>query len=496
MEEFVLEMVDIDKRFSGVHALKKMNLQLRKAEVHALLGENGAGKSTLIKILGGIYKPDEGEIRINGEKVAIEGIRDAKQNGISIIHQEIVLVPHLTVAENIFLGREKTNKLGFRHKAQMEAGAQAMMDQFGLDIDAKTPVFRLTIAQQQLVEIVKAVSFDAKIIVMDEPTSSIADHEVEQLFAIIRNLKERGVSVIYISHRLQELFAITDRITVMRDGEYIETKETARTDQAELVKLMVGRALKDLYTRSPAATGETVFEARGLTKKGQFAGIDFHVNRGEIVGFAGLVGAGRSEIMEAIFGITGYDSGEILIEGQPCSFGRPRDAIRAGIGLVSEDRKKTGLVLINSVEFNLTLAALRQFIRGLRVRQSVKEEIVGRYVEKLSIKTPSPTQKVYNLSGGNQQKIVIGKWLAVNPKILILDEPTRGVDIGAKAEIYAIMDKLAAQGLSIIMISSELPELINMADRIYCVHEGRISGELLRGEFTQEKIMHYATGGK
>ncbi|MEM1485840.1 sugar ABC transporter ATP-binding protein [Oscillospiraceae bacterium PP1C4] len=492
----ILEMRNIEKRFSGVYALKGVNLVLEKGEVHALLGENGAGKSTLIKVLGGIHASDGGEIYIDGQKAQIDGITDAQAKGISIIHQEIVLVPHISVAENIFLGREPLNKFGLKDTAAMNQKAQEMVSQLGLDIDVTKEVFYLTIAHQQLVEIVKAVSFDSKIIVMDEPTSSLTEHEVEQLFKIIRNLKAKGVGVIYISHKLNELFEITDKITVMRDGEYVDTKITKETDMNELIALMVGRELKEYYVRSEHQLGDTALEAKNLARNRVFEDISFHVSKGEIVGFAGLVGAGRSEIMKAVFGIDPIDSGVICLEGKQVAIKNVQNAMANGIAFIPEDRKKEGLILKNTVAFNMTLTVLKDFIKFAFVNKKKKSSIIDQYIKSFSIKTPSTDQLVSNLSGGNQQKVVLAKWLATKPKVLILDEPTRGVDVGAKSEIYAIIDRLANEGMAVIIISSELPEIVNMCDRVYVMAQGRINGELRREEFSQEKIMYYATGGK
>ena len=492
----VLGMKNIEKRFSNVYALKGVNLILERGEVHALLGENGAGKSTLIKVLGGIYHCDGGEIYIDGIKTNIENVRDAQAKGISIIHQEIVLVPHLSVAQNIFLGREPVTKTGIIDIATMKHHAQEMVLQLGLNIDVTQDVFRLTIAQQQLVEIVKAVSFDAKIIVMDEPTSSLTEHEVKQLFKIIHSLRAKGIGMIYISHKLGELFEISDKITVMRDGTYVGTLITKDTNKNELISMMVGRSLTEFYTRTNRELGDMAIETVGLTKRGQFEGVAFSVKQGEIVGFAGLVGAGRSEVMKAVFGIDTLDAGTVLLEGKPVQIRNVRDAMSHKIALIPEDRKKEGLVLKGAVGFNMTLTVLKEFIAAGRVNYRKKMEIIRKYIDSFSIKTPSPEQLAMNLSGGNQQKIVLAKWLATKPKVLILDEPTRGVDVGAKAEIYAIIDQLAQEGLAVIMISSELPEIINMCDRVYVMARGKIQGELARDDFSQEKIMEYATGGE
>lgn len=488
-------MKNINKQFPGVYALKDVHFELQEGEVHAILGENGAGKSTLIKILGGIYSIDKGEIYIRGKKVDIKSVQDAQTYGISIIHQELVLVPYMTVAENIYLGRELTGVTRMIDKIAMIEEAQKLLDSFEVNINASALVAKLTVAQQQMVEIIKAVSFNAKILVMDEPTSSLTEKEVAFLFNIIKNLKKQGVGVIYISHRMSELFQISDRVTVLRDGQYIGTKITAATTNDELISMMVGRKLTNYYTRTYNEPGDTILEVRHINRKGTLNDISFSVKKSEIVGFAGLVGAGRSEVMQAIFGINPIDSGEILIDDQKVNIKEPNDAMRYGIALVPENRKEEGLFIVQSVKFNTTLKVLDKFINFIRVNKKIEDEITDEYVSELSIKTPTTAQLVGNLSGGNQQKVVIARWLATKPKILILDEPTRGVDVGAKAEIYSIMNKLIAEGVSIIMISSELPEIINMSDRVIVMCKGAVTGTLNRGEFTQEKIMYYATGG-
>lgn len=495
MEGNLLQMKNVNKRFPGVYALKGVNFELKKGEVHALLGENGAGKSTLMKVLGGIYSIDEGEIYINGEKVEVKSVKDAQAFGISIIHQELVLVPYMTVAENIYLGRELTGAGGFVDIKSMIKEAQKLLNSFELKINAASLIAELTVAEQQMVEIIKAISFNSKILVMDEPTSSLTDKEVEFLFKTIRNLKENGVGIVYISHRMSELFEISDRITVMRDGEYIGTKNTKETTKDELIAMMVGRSLTNYYTRTYNEPGETVLEVKNLKREGILNDVSFYIKKGEILGVAGLMGAGRSEVMRAIFGLDSIDSGEIFVEGKKVNIKNPNDAMDYGIALVPENRKEEGLFLIQSVKFNSTLKVLDKFINLIRVDKKKENDIVNKYVKEMSIKTPSTDQLVGNLSGGNQQKVVIARWLATEPKVLILDEPTRGVDVAAKAEIYLIMNKLVNSGVSIIMISSELPEIINMSDRVMVMANGSVSGQLVRGEFTQEKIMHYATGG-
>ena len=487
-------MREIDKIFPGVHALKKVNFELRKGEVHALLGENGAGKSTLINVLGGVYPIDGGQILIDGQPVVIRQIKDAQQLGIAIIHQELVLVPHMTVAENIFMGREPRTKLGTVDKKKMFRDAQEAIDAVGLCCSATDLVCKLSVAQQQLVEIAKALSYNAKIVVMDEPTSSLMTREVDILFDTIRKLRAKGVSIIYISHRMSEFFEIADRITVMRDGEYVTTRDVEQTNTDELVFLMVGRKLENYYTRTYNKPGETVLEVSGLSQKSTgLEDINFSLRKGEILGFSGLVGAGRSELMRCIVGIEKYDSGEIRLFGEPAGPMDTAQAQKKGLVMVPEDRKQQGLILLNSVGFNLTINVLESFIGLGVVNKCAENEIIERHIRALNIKTPSARQKVGNLSGGNQQKVLMGKWLATNPKILILDEPTRGVDVGAKAEIYMIIDRLAKEGISVIMVSSELNEIINMCDRVLVMSDGRITGELDRSEFTQELIMSFAT---
>ncbi|WP_069999707.1 sugar ABC transporter ATP-binding protein [Cellulosilyticum sp. I15G10I2] len=488
----LLVMKGIDKQFPGVYALKSVDFDLRAGEVHALLGENGAGKSTLIKILGGIYTIDQGEIFVEGKQVAIHSVKDAQANGISIIHQELVLVPYMTVAENIFLGRESINAVRFVNKQDMIRKTEELLNAFGLDIKATAKVGSLTTANQQMVEIIKAISFNARIIVMDEPTSSLSEKEVSHLFETIKRLKSQGVGIIYISHRMSELMEITDRVTVMRDGEYIGTKMTSETTNDELIAMMVGRELTHYYTRTYNNPSETVLDVKNLNA-GFLKDINFELKKGEILGFAGLVGAGRSEVMKCIFGIDPITLGEIWVNGRKVAIKNPNDAIGYGIGLIPENRKEEALFLQRSVKFNMTIKVLEQFIKGIFVNINKENEIAHKYVEGMSVKTPHLNQLAGHLSGGNQQKIVIGRWLATQPKILILDEPTRGVDVGAKAEIYAIMNELVKNGVSIIMISSELPEVINMSDRVVVMCNGRITGCLDRSGLSQEKIMHLAT---
>ena len=487
----MLEMRGIQKRFPGVIALNNVDLTVKAGEVHALLGENGAGKSTLIKVLGGIYIAEAGEIYIEGKKVVIDGVKAAQENGIAIIHQELVLVPHMTVAENIFLGREPL-KGRFVNSRQMSEDAQALLDANNMKISADALVGSLTIAQQQMVEIVKAISFNSKILVMDEPTSSISDKEVDFLFETMRSLVKKGVGIIYISHKMSELEQICDRVTVMRDGEYVGTKVVKETNKDELIAMMVGRELTNYYTRDFQTPGETVLRCNHISDGKMAQDASFEVKRGEIVGFAGLVGAGRSEVMKCIFGLTKDYKGEIEIDGKPVHIKNPIEAMKQGIALVPEDRKLEALYKVQSVRYNSTIEVLGDFIKGIFVDSAKEEAITQKYIDMLSTKTASQEQLAGNLSGGNQQKVIIGRWLATNPKILILDEPTRGVDVGAKSEIYAIMNELVKNGMSIIMISSEMPEIINMSDRIYVMNEGTITGCLNRDEVSQEAIMKLA----
>lgn len=491
----LLEMKGVSKQFPGVYALKNVDFHLDSGEVHALLGENGAGKSTLMKILGGIYSIDEGKIFIKGNEVQINGVKDAQKYGISIIHQEIVLVPYLSIAENIYLGREPVTKTGLIDKREMYKQAQQLLNDFDLNLTASTLVAKLTVAQQQMIEIIKAVSFNSDIIVMDEPTSSLSEKEVDFLFSTIRNLKKKGVGIVYISHRMNELFEITDKISVLRDGQYIGTLVTKETKNDQLISMMVGRELTNYYVRNFKEPGKEILHVNQLCKKAVLDNINFQLYRGEILGFAGLVGAGRSELMKCIFGLDPFDSGEILIDGKKIEIKNPNDAIKNKIVYVTENRKEEGLFLIDSVQYNLTIKVLEEFIKFFKVNSRHEKEITQQYINELSIKTPHAGQKVGNLSGGNQQKVLFSRWLATKPKVLILDEPTRGVDVGAKAEIYAIMNRLVNEGVSIIMISSELPEVINMSDRVAVMYKGRIQTILQRDYLSQETIMHYATGG-
>ena len=490
-EQYLLEMKGISKSFPGVKALKNVSLQLKAGEVHALLGENGAGKSTLIKVLGGIYHAEEGEIYIDGQKKDIDGVVAARAAGVSIVHQELVLVPYMTVAENIFLGREMGGKFNIDRR-KMSQEAQKLLDTYEMNIDADMLVEHLTIAQQQMVEIVKAISFQSKILVMDEPTSSISDKEVGFLFETMRTLTKKGVGIIYISHKMSELEQICDRVTVMRDGETVGTRVVKESSKDELIALMVGRELTNYYTRDYLEPGEVILKCDHISDGKMAKDASFELRKGEIIGFAGLVGAGRSETMKAIFGLAPNMTGDVYVEGKKVQIKSPIDAMKYGITLVPESRKEEGLYRVMSVRFNSTIEVLGDFIRHLHVNSAKERQITQKYIDMMATKTPSQEQIIGNLSGGNQQKVMIGRWLATNPKILILDEPTRGVDVGAKAEIYAIMNELVKQGMSIIMISSELPEILNMSDRVYVMCDGQVTGCLGHEEATQERIMQLA----
>lgn len=491
MPKTLVEMQDITKTFPGVKALDHAQLTLYEGEVLGLLGENGAGKSTLMNVLGGIYKPDSGKISVDGQEVRIESVVDAQKLGIAFIHQEIALVPYLSVAENIFLGRERMTA-GMVDKRKMYREAKQWLDMVGLDVNPATLVCRLSIGRQQMVEIAKACSLNMKLMIMDEPTSSLSEKEVNSLFDMMRRLKEKGIGIIYISHKLSEIFTITDRVCVMRDGGYIGVIVTKESDQSELVQMMVGRELDNYYERTFNELGEVVLEAKGINAGTRVIDCSFQVRKGEILGFYGLVGAGRSELIKAIMGLYPRDSGQVILKGEDISGLSTMKIQERGLVLVPENRKLEGLILKNTIMFNVGISVLHRFIHYFRVNTKTEKEITDTAIGNLKIKTPSRNQMVRNLSGGNQQKVVLAKWLAANPDVLILDEPTRGVDVGAKAEIYSIMNKLAANGMAIIMISSEMPETINMCDRMLIMSEGRIRGNLDKSEFEQEKILHYA----
>ncbi|GMV92746.1 MAG: ribose import ATP-binding protein RbsA 2 [Candidatus Hydrogenedentota bacterium] len=495
MSEYVLEMKDIVKRFPGVVAVKNGQLNLRPGEVHCLVGENGAGKSTLMKILSGAQPADSGEILLSGESISIHNPHHAQQLGISMIYQEFNLSPFLSVAENIFLGREpRLGKTPFINWSKMYQDAREILGRIRVNLDVRKPVNECSVAQQQMIEIGKALSFNSKIIVMDEPSATLTDHELDALFALIRELKEQGIGMIYISHRLEEIFAIGDRVTVMRDGEYISTKPVSEVTREDIIKMMVGRELTHEFPKELFELGEERLRVEGLTRTGAFQDVSFSLHRGEIVGLTGLVGAGRTEVARAIFGADRIDGGQIVLDGKSIAVRSPQDAIHHGIGLLTEDRKNQGLILGMTVRENTTLANLASLVRGLFVNRKRERLVTLSYVQDLQIKTPSIEQTAQNLSGGNQQKVVLAKWLFTESKVLIFDEPTRGIDVGAKVEIYRLMNDLVRKGVCILMISSELPEVLGMCDRVLVMHEGHLAGELPRDEATQERIMQLATG--
>mgnify|MGYP005844922537 CR=1 FL=1 len=496
MGDIIIMMEGIEKSFPGVHALSQCRFELRSGEVHALVGENGAGKSTLMKVLAGIYMKDAGHILVKGREVDIPNPRAAQQLGISMIHQELNLMPHLTVAQNIFIGREPRAGVSFvLDDRKINEQTRTLLDTLHLKLNPRTKVADLTVAKQQMVEIAKALSYNSDVLIMDEPTAALTEAEIDELFNIIRRLRENGVGIVYISHRLEELKQISDRITVMRDGHYIDTVPTPEAKIEQIISMMVGRTIFEAAPEVPEnPSSDVVLEVRNLNRGRVLADVNFQLRRGEILGFAGLMGAGRTEVARAVFGADSIDSGEIYIEGKRAHIKSPSDAVRHGIGYLSEDRKRYGLTLGMDVETNIVLAAFRKFLSRIGLVKSANiRATAAHYVTALSIKTPTLQQKVRNLSGGNQQKVVIAKWLTADTNILIFDEPTRGIDVGAKSEIYRLLNDLAQQGKSIIMISSELPEILRMSHRIIVMCEGRITGELSSAEATQEKIMTYAT---
>lgn len=493
MDHVVLKMEGICKEFPGVKALQDVSFDLRAGEVHALMGENGAGKSTLIKCLGGIHLIDGGKIYLDGKETMISDVNDSLEKGISIIHQELVLNEQQTVADNIFMGREPQNRYGFIQRKEMFRRAQKLLDSIGASFSAYSVICTLSTAQKQLVEIAKALSMDSKIIVMDEPTAVLTKKEVDRLFVLIKDLKNKGYSIIYISHRMEEIFSISDRITVLRDGMTVGSLDTKQTTVEKLISMMVGRSLDEYFVRNRVPIGETILEGRNLTRRdGKVHNANFTLRKGEILGFAGLVGAGRTELMRILFGIDRPVSGSIEVNGQQVKFKHVRQAMKQGIGMVTEDRKLEGLFLDSTVKFNISIGVLQEFIKLIHVDFHKETALASNYIKELNIKVSSEMQKAVNLSGGNQQKVVLSKWLAIAPKILIMDEPTRGIDVGAKSEIYAIMDRLVQNGVSIIMVSSDMPELIYMCDRVYVMSSGKITACLEQGQINQETILKYA----
>ncbi len=486
MSNYRLELKCLHKRFAGVHAIKGVSLNILAGEVHALVGENGAGKSTLMKLITGEYKPDEGEILYNGNKIKNFSLSESHKRGISIIHQELAPLLDMSIAQNIFLGQEKTYGL-FLKDNEMNQEAERILKEFNIDFSPNTLMKDLSIAQMQLIEIIKAIRKKNELIIMDEPTSSLSNEESTKLFEIISELKKKNVSVIYISHRLEEILEIADRVSVLRDGEYIGTYKASEVNNNQLVELMVGRKIENIYPKESIIPGKVVFEVKNYSLKKLFNNINFNVRAGEILGFSGLMGAGRSEIVNSIFGILPHDSGEIFIDGNKKIINSTKDAIDNKIALVTEDRKMYGLVLCRSIKENISLPNLKKLFKGLFINKKEKT-IASEYIDKLSIKCPSIDMDTNKLSGGNQQKVVISKWLLSKPKVLILDEPTRGIDVGAKFDIYSLIQKLAKEGIAIIIISSDLPEIMGMSDRIIVVSGGNITAEYKREEILSGKI--------
>jgi ribose transport system ATP-binding protein len=493
----ILRLEHISKRFPGVQALDAVTFEVAEGEIHALVGENGAGKSTLMKILTGAISRDTGTIILRGQPVEIDSPRRAQALGISMIHQELALIPYLNVGQNIYLGREPGGALpGFIHWPTLYAQAREQLDQLNIAVNPTTTVADLSIAQRQMVEVAKALSLNADIIVMDEPTSALSERETETLFGLMRALREQGVTIIFISHRIEEVLAVADRVTVLRDGQLVGMAPISEVDMGQVVRMMVGRELGEMYPKEEVPRQEMVLRVKGFSRGNELHDIDLELYKGEILGLAGLVGAGRTELARAIFGIDPIERGEIWMDSQRVKIGSPQRAIALGMGFVPEERTTQGLFLGMAVRQNITISALDKVSRLGFVNFGEAGRLAQDYVSRLDIRTPSLRQKVRNLSGGNQQKVVLAKWLSLNPKVLILDEPTRGIDVGAKAEIHALMSQLAKQGVGIIMISSELPEILGISDRIVVMHEGRVAAEFQRDEASQDEIMLYATGGE
>lgn len=491
--KILLEMKGIGKSFPGVKALEGVHISVRAGQVHALLGENGAGKSTLIKILSGAYVKDEGQIFWEGQPVEIRTPQDAQQLGISTIYQEFNLAPHLSIAENIFLGHLPRKGL-LVDWAYVRQRAQEILESLGVMLSVDTLTSELSVAEQQLVEIAKALNRQTRILIMDEPSAVLGEKDLEKLFAVVRQLQAKGIGIIYISHRLREIFELADAVTVLKDGRYVDTRNVADVTMDDLVRLMIGRELTDVYPKRTPKVGELLLEVKNIQREGVLHNISFQLRAGEIVGFAGITGSGRTELARVIFGADPYTGGEMLLAGQPYKVTSPADAIGRGVALVTEDRKRQGLLLKLSVTINTTISGLKKLTRNNIIRLKDELNLVQRFIKQLSIKTPGPSFLVVNMSGGNQQKVVLARWLSIGTRLFILDEPTRGIDVGSKSEIYQIMADLAAQGVGILMISSELPEVLGMSDRIMVMREGRIVKQLSRAEASEETIMHYAVG--
>lgn len=492
----MIKMTDISKSFSGNKVLKNVQFSLEKGEIHALMGENGAGKSTLMKIMAGIYSRDSGTIEVKGQAVEFTSPKQAEAAGIAVIHQELNVLPHLSIAENLFLGKEETfGRTGILKTKDMEKKTRKILADLGLDIDPASPASTLSVGKQQIVEIAKALSVDAEVIIMDEPTAALTDREIDTLFATIRQLQKQGVSFIYISHRMEEIFSLCDRITILRDGEYVGERKISETSFEEIVQMMVGRELGERFPERNSIIGEVKLAVKGLSRKDCFEDVSFELRKGEILSIAGLMGAGRTEVVQSLFGYKKLDAGTIEFDGRPIKIDNPKKAKEIGIGYVTEDRKSEGLIVDFTVEENVSMTNFSSISKNGLISKKKERSLYDQMVKRLGIRTSGPEQSAKSLSGGNQQKVVIAKWLGIEPELLILDEPTRGVDVGAKKEIYSIINELAERGVAILMISSELPEVIGMADRVLVMHEGKVTADLPKNEMTQERIMHYATGG-
>jgi ABC-type sugar transport system ATPase subunit len=502
MPQPVLKMERISKSFPGVQALDNVHLEVLPGEIHGLLGENGAGKSTLMKILSGVYQKDSGHIFLDGQEIAVNNPHHAQLLGISIIYQELNLMPNLTVAENVFIGREP-NRAHFVQWGKLHQQTRELTDRLGIQLSPTATVRNLSVAEQQMVEIARALSIRSRVIIMDEPTSALTENEVQHLFSIMRGLKAQGLGVIFITHRLEEVFEICDRITVLRDGAYVGTIDAKTATRDQLIRMMVGRSVSDYFSKEASTPGEVILEVRNLSRTGTvddptasvLNNVSFQVRAGEILGLAGLVGSGRTDLARCVFGVDRRDSGQIFLNGQLVDIRSPRDAIRLGMGFVPEDRKLQALFLSMSVEENASMASLGSVSRFGFIQGSARRHMVSEYVKTLSIRLASLDQEVLDLSGGNQQKVVIARWLALRPRILIVDEPTRGIDVGAKAEVHALMSQLAREGVAIVMISSELPEVMGMSDRMLVMREGRVVGEVMRDQATPEQVMTMMTTG-
>ncbi|MFB8386703.1 sugar ABC transporter ATP-binding protein [Microbacterium sp. NPDC055910] len=491
--EPALVLERVVKSFGAVLALRSGSLTLHRGSIHALIGENGAGKSTLVKIIAGLYRRDSGEFLLDGKSVDFTSTAQSKEAGIAVIYQEPTLFPDLSVTENIFMGRQPTNAVGRIDRKAMRAEAAQIFQRLGVGLDPDRVTDGLSIADQQIIEIAKAISLDAKVLIMDEPTAALSGVEVERLFAVARSLRDEGRALLFISHRFDEVFALCDTVTVMRDGSYVDTTAIADTTVDDLVRQMVGRDVTDLFPKLPAEIGDVVLEVEGLTRKGVFGDISFQLRAGEIVGLAGLVGAGRSEVARAVFGVDSYESGSVKLQGAALPKGNPRTATARGIALVPEDRRRQGLVLDDGVARNITLAIRGKLAKWGLIWNGLENQAAKTWASRLEVKTAALDAETGTLSGGNQQKVVLGKWLATDPVVLIVDEPTRGIDVGTKSEVHRLLSELAQQGLAILMISSELPEVLGMADRVLVMREGRLTGEFSRDEATPEAVMFAAT---